>query len=133
MSWSPSRSIIAATKPGTSSGTSQLVTYAASTSPGSAFSPARSPSSGPRPSRSSRVTITAAGSSGSACSGAATTTSGETTVPSSRTTRCSIVSGPNGSSAFGDPIRVDLPPHRTMPPVVIDDTFMPRRAAQLSR
>jgi hypothetical protein len=38
-----------------------------------------------------------------------------TTSPSNRTTRCSIVSDPNGSNAFDDPMRVDLPPHNTMP------------------
>ena len=67
-------------KPGTSNGTSQLVTYATSTESGKAFSPARNPSSGPRCSRSSCVTLTPAGSSGSDCSRAATTTIGETTV-----------------------------------------------------
>src|SRR5256885_2234342 len=28
-----------------------------------------------------------------------------------------MVSGPNGSSALDDPMRVDLPPQRTIPPV----------------
>ena len=37
-------------------------------------------------------------------------------LPSSRTTRCSIVSEPKGSSAFDEPMRVDLPPQRTIPP-----------------
>ena len=47
-------------------------------------------------------------------------TIGETTVPSSRTTRCSMVSGPKGNDAFGDPIRVDFPPHRMTPPAFMD-------------
>ena len=105
----------AVTKAGTSSGTSQLVTYAVSTAPGSAFKPARRPSNGPRPSRSSRTTVTSAGNAGSDCSGAATTTMGETAVPRIRTTRCSMVSGPKASSAFDVPIRVDRPPQSTIP------------------
>src|SRR5947207_1437921 len=105
-------------KPGSISGTSQLVTYAHSTSIGSAFSPARNPSSGPRPACSSRVTMTCDGSAGSCWLTAATATIGDTTSCRMRTTRCSMVSGPKGSSAFGVPMRVDLPPHRTMAPAV---------------
>ena len=58
------------------------------------------------------------GNGGSDCPRAATTTIGETTVPSRRTTRCSMVSVPKGSVALGTPIRVDFPPHNTIPPVV---------------
>src|SRR6185503_19580906 len=42
-------------------------------------------------------------------------TIGETTDESTRTTRWSIVSGPKGSKAFEVPMRLDLPPQRTMP------------------
>ena len=75
------------TKPGTSSGTSQLVTYAISTVPGNAFKPAR------RPLQRTAALLLVAGHDhvrrqlGQRLPGAATTTMGETTVPSSRTTR----------------------------------------------
>ena len=48
-------------------------------------------------------------------SGAATTTMGCTASPRIRTTRCNISSSPNGSQAFGRPIRRLWPPHKTMP------------------
>ena len=57
------------------------------------------------------------GSSGTSCPGAATTTTGSTTAQHDRTTRCSITSSPNGSHAFGRPIRDDRPPQSTIPPV----------------
>src|SRR5438874_1500423 len=40
---------------------------------------------------------------------------GATTSDRIRTTRCSISSGPNGNSALGRPMRLLLPPQRTMP------------------
>src|SRR5688572_27326061 len=46
-------------------------------------------------------------------------TIGSTTWRKSRTTRCSMVSGPKGSSAFDVPIRVDFPPASTMPPAIM--------------
>src|SRR5215203_6680822 len=48
---------------------------------------------------------------------------GETTVPSRRTTRCSIVSAPKGSIALGSPMRLDLPPHRTMPATIMASVY----------
>jgi hypothetical protein len=32
-------------------------------------------------------------------------------------------SAPKGKSAFGDPIRVDFPPHRTMPAAFINESI----------
>ena len=60
------------------------------------------------------------GSIGSGWLRAETTTIGVTTEPSSRTTRCSMVSDPKGNIALGDPMRVDFPPQRTMPPALIN-------------
>ncbi len=114
----PRRSTIICTNWGTSSGTSQLVAYAASARSCRASRPAHKPSSGPRPSRRSRTTWISRGSGGNSCCGAATTTSGLTTSPSSRTTRCSINSGPNGKLALGQPIRLLFPPQRMIPPVI---------------
>ena len=52
-----------------------------------------------------------------ACASAATTSVRSPVLL--MTTRCSMVSGPNGRSALDRPIRVDVPPHSTMPPAVM--------------
>src|SRR5262249_41818984 len=110
----PSSSIMRRTNAGARNGTSHDDAYAAST-PRSAASPAASPWSGPRPRSGSRTTATPSGSAGTSWSGAATTTSSDTTSDSRRTKRGSMSSSPNGSHALGRPMRLDCPPHSTMP------------------
>src|SRR5689334_12185635 len=61
--------------------------------------------------------MTPSGSTGSSWPSAATATIGEARPPRILTTRCSIVSGPKRRSALDVPMRLDLPPHNTMPPL----------------
>ena len=101
---------------------------------GSAFNPARSPSSGPRPSRSSRVTITPAGSGWQLLIGRGDDDDRRDDGAEQADDALQHRLGPKGSSAFDDPIRVDLPPQRTMPPgrsrrIRRHPIFMPRRSA----
>src|SRR5262249_62078981 len=83
--------------------------------PPTAASPAATPGSGPRPSPGARTISTSGGKGGMSGAGAATTTIGDTTSPRMRPPRGNMSSPPNGSHAFGRPIRLLRPPHRTTP------------------